>query len=116
MLPASTAPGHQTRTITIVPPPGYAFAELPPSGEESGGEFGKAQLDFKRGGKNAVIVTRRVVFDLATIPVDKYVRWREWLQRIDGLMHRTVRLVPDKKAVATIVAGGAKAPAAKPGR
>ena len=100
VLPASTAPGHQTRTITIVPPAGYSFAELPPNGEVAGGEFGKARLEFKRAGASAVVVTRSVVFDLATIPVDKYAKWRDWLQRIDGLMHRTVRLVPDHKASA----------------
>ena len=78
---------------------GYAFAELPPGGEENGGEFGKAHLEFKKGpAKNTVLVTRRVVFDLSTIPVDKYERWRAWLQRVDGLMHRMVRLVPDGKA------------------
>jgi hypothetical protein len=101
VIPPGTAPGHQTRTITIIPPPGYVFAELPPNGEVAGGEFGRARLDFKRGGKNAVIVTRSVVFDLATIPVDKYPRWRTFLQSIDGLMHRTVRLVPDPKALPT---------------
>jgi hypothetical protein len=95
VLPAGTAPGHQTRSITIVAPPGYTFAELPPSGEVPGGDFGKAKLDFKRaGGKNAVVVTRSVIFDLATIPVDRYAKWRAWLQNVDGLMHRTVRLVP----------------------
>jgi hypothetical protein len=103
VLPASLAPGHQTRTITIIPPAGYAIAELPPNGEVAGGEFGKARLDFKRaGGKNAVVVTRSVLFDLATIPVDKYPRWRDWLQRVDGLMHRTVRLVPDGKGTPTL--------------
>ena len=99
VLPARLAPGHETRTITIVAPPGYAFAELPPNGDVPGGEFGKARLEFKRAsGKNAVVVKRSVVFDLATIPVDKYAKWRDWLQRVDGLMHRTVRLVPDEKA------------------
>jgi hypothetical protein len=98
VLPARLAPGHETRTITIVPPPGYTFAELPPNGDVPGGEFGKAQLEFKRvAGKNAVQVKRSVVFDLDTIPVDKYAKWRAWLQRVDGLMHRTVRLVPDEK-------------------
>jgi hypothetical protein len=114
VLPASLAPGHQTRTITIVAPPGYTFAELPPNGEVAGGEFGKARLDFKRaGGKNAVVVTRSVLFDLATIPVDKYARWRDWLQRVDGLMHRTVRFVPDGKGTPTlrvVAAGSTKAP------
>jgi transglutaminase-like putative cysteine protease len=101
VLPARLAPGHETRTITIVAPPGYTFAELPPSGDVNGGEFGKAHLEFARAsGKNAVIVKRSVVFDLATIPVEKYARWRAFLQQVDGLMHRTVRLFPDDKASA----------------
>jgi hypothetical protein len=87
------APGHQTRRITIVPPAGYAFGDLPPAGEELGGEFGRAKLSFKRQG-GSVVVERTVIFDLSTIPVDKYAAWRGWLQRVDRLMHRMVRLVP----------------------
>jgi Transglutaminase-like superfamily len=99
VLPPRLAPGHETRAITIVAPPGFTFADLPPGGDEPGGEFGKAHLEFaKAGGKNAVVVKRSVVFDLSTIPVDKYAKWRAWLQRVDGLMHRMVRLVPDGKA------------------
>ncbi len=72
---------------------------ISPGGDELGGEFGKAHLEFaKAGGKNAVVVKRSVVFDLSTIPVEKYAKWRAWLQRVDGLMHRMVRLVPDGKA------------------
>ena len=62
------------------------------------GEFGKAHLEFaKAAGKNEVIVKRSVTFDMSTIPVDKYAKWRSWLQRVDGLMHRMVRLVPGEK-------------------
>jgi hypothetical protein len=97
VLPPGLAPGHQTRTISIVAPPGFAFADLPPGGEEQGGEFGSARLEFKRGaGANTVVVKRTVVFDLSTIPLEKYPAWRGWLQRVDGLMHRMVRLVPAK--------------------
>ena len=99
VLPARLAPGHETRAITIVAPPGFKFADLPPGGDEPGGEFGKAHLEFARAaGKNAVVVKRSVVFDLSTIPVEKYAKWRGWLQRVDGLMHRMVRLVPDGTA------------------
>jgi hypothetical protein len=99
VLPPRLAPGHETHEITLVAPAGYTFGDLPPGGDEAGGEFGKAHLEFKKGpGKNTVLVTRRVVFDLSTIPVEKYERWRGWLQRVDGLMHRMVRLVPDGKA------------------
>jgi hypothetical protein len=93
VLPSKLAPGHEKRTIVIIPPEGYTFAELPPNGEVAGGEFGKARLQFERIGPK-VVVTRSVSFDLATIPVDKYAKWRAWLQRIDGLMHRTVRVLP----------------------
>jgi hypothetical protein len=99
VLPPRLAPGHETRAITIVAPPGFVFADLPPGGDEPGGEFGKAHLEFARAaGKNAVVVKRSVVFDMSTIPVEKYAKWRGWLQRVDGLMHRMVRLVPDGKA------------------
>ncbi|MFO0756680.1 MAG: transglutaminase-like domain-containing protein [Byssovorax sp.] len=109
VLPPRLAPGHETHEITLVAPAGYVFADLPPGGDEAGGEFGKAHLEFKKGpGKDTVVVKRSVVFDLSTIPVDKYERWRAWLQRIDGLMHRMVRLVPDGKAAP---AGGPAAPA-----
>ncbi|MEJ7729819.1 MAG: transglutaminase-like domain-containing protein [Polyangiaceae bacterium] len=93
VLPPGLAPGHQTRRITIVPPPNYTFGDLPPAGEEAGGEFGRAKLTFKRQG-GSVVVERTVIFDLSTIPVDKYTAWRGWLQRVDRLMHRMVRLVP----------------------
>jgi hypothetical protein len=96
VLPPNLAPGHETHTITVVAPPRYTFGDLPPGGDEPGGEFGKAHLEFARvTGKNAVIVKRSVVFDLSSIPVEKYEKWRSWLQRVDGLMHRMVRLVPD---------------------
>ena len=111
VLPPRLAPGHETRAITIVAPPGFTFADLPPGGDEPGGEFGKAHLEFaKASGKNAVIVKRSVVFDMSTIPVDKYAKWRAWLQRVDGLMHRMVRLVPDGKAPKLDVKAVAAAP------
>lgn len=99
-LPPSLAPGHQTRAITITAPAGYAFSELPPGGEENGGEFGKAKITFAKGkSKDTVVVTRSVAFDMSVVPLDKYEKWRAWLQRTDRLMHQTVRLVPtgDKK-------------------
>jgi hypothetical protein len=100
VLPPGLAPGFRARTITILAPAGYTFADLPPGGDENGGEFGSAALQFERarGGKNAVVVRRSVTFDMSTIPVDKYEKWRNWLSRVDGLMHRMVRLVPDGKA------------------
>ncbi|WP_437936820.1 transglutaminase domain-containing protein [Sorangium sp. So ce341] len=95
VLPPSLAPRHHSRTITIVAPAGYAFAELPPGGDEDGGDFGRASISFARApGKNAVVVKERVVIDRSTIPVAQYAAWRGWLQRVDGLLHRMVRLVP----------------------
>lgn len=95
VLPPSVAPRHNHRTITIVAPAGYTFAELPPGGDEDGGEFGRATLTFARvPGKNAVVVKQRVVLDKSTIPVEQYAAWRGFLQRVDGLLHRMVRLVP----------------------
>ena len=32
----------------------------------------------------------------ATIPVDKYAAWRSWVQQVDSLMHKEVRLVEAK--------------------
>ena len=43
-----------------------------------------------------MIVTRSVSFDLDLIPVEKYPAWRGWVQRIDALMHKTVRLVKEQ--------------------
>ena len=31
---------------------------------------------------------------MSTIPVDKYEAWRAWLQRVDALLHRSVRFAP----------------------
>lgn len=111
-LPPNLAPGHQTRSITITAPAGYAFAELPPGGEENGGEFGKAKITFAKGkAKDTVVVTRSVAFDMSIVPVDKYDKWRGWLQRTDRLMHQTVRLVPTGDAKK---GDAAKADAPKP--
>ncbi len=117
-LPPSLAPGHQTRAITITAPAGYAFAELPPGGEENGGEYGKSKITFAKGkSKDTVVVTRSVVFDMSVVPVDKYEKWRAWLQRVDRLMHQTVRLVPTgdaKKAVDATPPAAAPKKAAAP--
>jgi tetratricopeptide (TPR) repeat protein len=97
VLPPNTAPSHQTRTIRIVPPAGYRAAELADDGEEQGGEFGYARVEMKKDDARAVVVKRKVVFDMSTIPVDKYDAWRAWLQRVDALLHRSVRFVPVAK-------------------
>jgi Transglutaminase-like superfamily len=96
VLPAYLAPRRDARTLTITAPSGYDFAELPPGGAENGGEFGKATLEIRPGEPGSVVVKRTVVFDLSTIPLDKYQKWRTWLQHVDALTHRTIRLVPQK--------------------
>jgi hypothetical protein len=96
VLPPNTAPSHQTRIIYVEAPAGYRPTELPKGGEENGGEFGYARLDIKRapGGSAGVVIQRTVVFDMSTIPVDKYEAWRAWLQRVDALLHRSIRFAP----------------------
>ena len=38
------------------------------------------------------------MFDQHLIPVDKYKAWRAWIQRVDAIMHKSVRLVPEASA------------------
>jgi hypothetical protein len=96
VLPPSTAPSHQTRTIRVLPPAGYKAFQLAKGGEESGGDFGYAKVDIKNDPENprGVLVTRTVVFDMSTIPVERYGAWRAWLQRVDALLHKAVRFAP----------------------
>jgi hypothetical protein len=96
-LPPQLAPMHETRTIKLVAPKGFHWAALPTGGDENGGDFGRAQLDVSRdkADPRVVVVKRTIVFDLSVIPVDRYPQWRTFIQRIDALMHKTVRLVPD---------------------
>lgn len=92
-LPAQMAPSHQNRTMRITAPAGWKWGALPPGGEENGGEFGRAKLEVSVDPKDprTVVVKRSVVFDLHLIPVEKYGPWRAFIQRIDALMHRSVR-------------------------
>jgi len=96
VLPPSTAPSHQTRVIRVLPPAGYKAFQLAKGGEENGGEFGYAKVDIKNDPENprGVLVTRTVVFDMSTIPVERYGAWRAWLQRVDALLHKAVRFAP----------------------
>jgi len=95
VLPPQLAPSHQGRTLRITAPAGYKWAELPPGGEVSGGAFGRASLEVSRDPHDprVVVVKRRMTLDQHVIPVDKYPAWRAFLQRVDALMHRTVRAV-----------------------
>jgi hypothetical protein len=95
-LPPYVAPRKEARTIRVVAPPGFAFEALPPGGDENGGAFGRAHLELARdpADPRAVIVKRTVVFDQSEISVEDYPKWRAWVQRVDALMHKSVRLSP----------------------
>ncbi len=95
-LPPYVAPRKESRTIRVVAPAGYRFEALPPGGDENGGAFGRAHLELARDPHDpqAIVVKRTVVFDRSEIGVDDYPKWRAWVQRVDALMHKSVRLVP----------------------
>jgi hypothetical protein len=97
LLPPNMAPSHQSRTIRVVAPAGFRFAPLPSGGDENGGEFGRAHLELALDatGRTAT-VKRSVVFNQHLVSVDKYQAWRQWLLRVDALMHKGVRLVPEE--------------------
>ena len=96
-LPPYFAPSHEVRTIRVVAPQGWSWEEPPAGGDENGGDFGRAHLAVARDPRDprAMIVTRSVSFDLDRIPVEKYGAWRAWVQRVDALMHKTVRLTKE---------------------
>ncbi len=93
VLPPNYAPSHQTRTLRITAPVGYTWTEVAPGGEVLGGDFGRASLEVTRDAQNPriLVVKRKMTLDQHVIPVDKYPAWRAFLQRVDALMHRTVR-------------------------
>jgi hypothetical protein len=95
-LPPYMAPRREARTLRVVAPKGYRFLPLPRGGDENGGPFGRAHLDVARDPTDpqAIVVKRTVVFDQSTISVDDYPKWRGWVQRVDALMHKAVRLEP----------------------
>jgi hypothetical protein len=95
-LPSYVAPRKESRAIRIVAPRGWSFQTLPPGGDENGGAFGRAHLDVQRDPRDdrSVVVHRTIVFDQSTIPTSDYPNWRGWVQRVDALMHRSVRLQP----------------------
>jgi hypothetical protein len=97
VLPPYLAPSHEARTIRVVAPKGFKWGALPPGGDENGGDFGKAHLEIAKDVNNprAIIIKRNFVLDQSAIPVDKYAAWRAFIQRIDSLMHTSVRLVPE---------------------
>jgi hypothetical protein len=100
-LPPQLAPSHQSRTIKVIAPPGFSWGPLPQKGDVAGGDFGSAHLEVTHDAHDprAIVISRSVILDRSEIAVDKYAAWRNFLQQIDALMHKGVRLVP---------AGGAK--------
>jgi hypothetical protein len=94
-LPPNVAPRKEARTIRVIAPKNWSFAGLPAGGDENGGAFGRAHVDVALDPHqpNVVMVHRTVIFDQSAISVDEYPRWRSWIQRVDALMHRSVRLV-----------------------
>ncbi len=93
VLQPQLAPSHQSRTLKLTAPAGYTWTEVAPGGEVVGGEFGKATLEVTRDAHDprVLVVKRTMKLDLHVIPVEKYAAWRAFLQRVDALMHRTVR-------------------------
>ncbi len=99
VLPPHMAPNHQTRTVRLLAPPNTHFANPAPGGREAGGEFGHAELELKKDPKDprVLVAKRTVVLDQHLIPPEKYAAWRNFIQRVDALMHKTVRIERGEK-------------------
>ncbi|MDP9035107.1 MAG: transglutaminase-like domain-containing protein, partial [Myxococcota bacterium] len=93
-LPPYVAPRREARTIRVIAPKGWSFEGVPAGGDEEGGPFGRAHLEIARDRRDAgtMIVKRTVLFDQSAIGQDEYPRWRAWVQRVDALMHKALRL------------------------
>jgi hypothetical protein len=100
-LPPYVSPRRESRTLRVLAPTGWTFEPLPPGGDENGGPFGRAHLEVTRDPRDphAIVVRRTVVIDQSKIGVDEYPSWRRWVQRVDALMHRSVRLVAHEASV-----------------
>jgi hypothetical protein len=96
-LPPHLAPRKESRTIRVIAPRGWTFEALPAGGDEDGGAFGHAHLDVSHDTHDpqAVVVHRTWVCDESSIGVEEYPKWRAWIQRVDALMHQSVRLTPN---------------------
>jgi hypothetical protein len=93
-LPPQLAPTHRNMTLTIRAPATHRFADLPPDGVADGGRFGRAEVKLKLSAdKRSVVAERTVSFAQYRIEPADYPRWRAWLQSIDRLLQRSVRLV-----------------------
>jgi tetratricopeptide (TPR) repeat protein len=101
-LPPQLAPSATERELVLQAPVGYTFERAPlgdEGGRADGGEFGLASLVFKRAADGReVTVTRKIAFEANRISVERYPAFRAWLQQIDALMNRELRLVPGASA------------------
>jgi transglutaminase-like putative cysteine protease/tetratricopeptide (TPR) repeat protein len=93
-LPPRIAPRQESRTVRVTIPPGWTLESLPPAGDEDGGSFGRAHFDAAKDSNdpNVIVVHRSIAIDLDRIEVKNYGAWRFWLQRVDALMHKSLRL------------------------
>ncbi|MCL2779172.1 MAG: transglutaminase-like domain-containing protein [Polyangiaceae bacterium] len=109
VLPSTLAPSHHDRTMRIVAPAGFAWGELPSGGDANGplgSSFGHAHLEIVLDTSNAsnaksgraLVIKRSVAFNQHLIAVSEYASWREWLQQVDALLHKEVRLVRTEEA------------------
>lgn len=106
VLPPHIAPSHDTRRLRIVAPPGHAITEAPDEGQIDAAPFGRASLRVVRRGPTTIDVIRHVEIDRHHIAVAEYAAFRGFLQRVDALFRRKVRIGRlDAKAKAT---GGAR--------
>ncbi len=116
-LPPNRAPSHQTRTMTIAAPEGFAFSDLPPDGEQKGGGFGSAKLSFKLSpDKRTATITSSVIIDKSIIPVSDYSAFRDWLQNVDGMMRSQIRLVSNGAPAKAKAAGPDLGPPPEPAK
>ncbi|MBV9947096.1 MAG: transglutaminase family protein, partial [Myxococcales bacterium] len=95
-LPPTVAPHRESRTIRVIAPEGFRFEAAPPGGEEKGGRFGSARLEVTADPHDAraIVARRTVVFDQSAIARDDYPKWRAFIQRVDAMMHKSLRIVP----------------------
>ncbi len=91
-LPAVIAPHRQERIVRIIAPKGFVISALPPDEVADGGAFGKAEVSFERVNETEAIMRRSLELSSPRISVADYPAWRQWLQLVDGLLRRAVRL------------------------
>ncbi len=96
VLDPGMAPSMQSYSIRLHIPDGWKLASLPESGDEGGGESGRASTRFTLDPQDphVLVIERAFQMNASTIPPEKYDAWRAWLIRVDALRHRFIRLTP----------------------